>query len=79
MLVIECTEGFCSTDYQGHLDVLECIQVVKRLRDMGTLKESAPVVTTHHSHQGGGTHAQLERALSPHGIQVGFDGMEISI
>jgi phosphoribosyl 1,2-cyclic phosphate phosphodiesterase len=79
LLVIECTEGFCSTDYAGHLDLKQCVEVVKRLRTQGTLKENARVVTTHHSHQGGGTHAQLERALSPNRIEVGYDGMQIAI
>jgi phosphoribosyl 1,2-cyclic phosphate phosphodiesterase len=79
LLVIECTEGFCSTDYAGHLDIEQCVEVVQRLRADGTLKESARVVTTHHSHQCGGTHVQLEQALSPHRIEVGHDGMRIAI
>lgn len=74
-MVIECAEGFASTAYYGHLDVDECIEVVERLRESGVLKPGAKVVTTHHSHSGDGTHAELEAALSPHGIEVGYDGM----
>jgi len=76
-LVIECTEGFAPTSYTGHLDVEKCIEVVGKLRCFGVLAESAPVVTTHHSHQGNGTYAELARALNPHEIQVGYDGVAL--
>lgn len=75
-LVIECTEGFHKTDYLGHLDVEGCIAVVSRLREQGTLLPNSKVVTTHHSHNGGATHSELESALQAHGIAAGFDGME---
>jgi phosphoribosyl 1,2-cyclic phosphate phosphodiesterase len=78
-LVIECTEGFAPTAYTGHLDVFRCIEVVDRLRGSGVLSDSAAVVTTHHSHQGNGTHVELSRALLPHGIQVGYDGCVVEI
>ncbi len=79
LFVIECTEGFRDTDYWGHLDIKECIQVVDRLRNQGTLLKDAKVVTTHHSVRGDASHAQLEDALGPHGIAPGFDGMCLEV
>lgn len=73
-LVIECTEGTKGQDWWGHLSVNEVIEVVRRLKESGTLGSAAPVVTTHHSHNGSATHTELEEALNPHGIQVGYDG-----
>lgn len=78
-LIIECTDGFAPTMYDGHLDLRECVDVVTKLREMGTLKPGAPVVTTHHSHNGFATHAQLEEALAPHGIAPGYDGMVVTV
>jgi phosphoribosyl 1,2-cyclic phosphate phosphodiesterase len=78
LLVLECTEGFHCTDYHGHLDITGCIDTVQRLRAQGSLLEQSMVVTTHHSHNGGATHQQLERALNPFQIQVGYDGMEVT-
>lgn len=75
-LVIECTEGGAATSYEGHLDIGDCVRVVERLRGMGFLGDDSRVVTTHHSHNGECTHAELESLLNPHGIEVGFDGME---
>ncbi len=77
-LVIECTEGFVPTAYTGHLDITDCLGVVARLREQGTLRPSSKVVTTHHSHNGNATHCQLEETLRPKGIEPGYDGMEFS-
>lgn len=78
-LVIECTNGRCNCDYWGHLNVETCIATVTRLREMGTLPADAPVVTTHHSHEGDMTYEELVAALAPHGITAGFDGYELEI
>lgn len=78
VLVIEATEGLSTTDYDGHLSVPECLGVVGRLRDMGVVHPATRIVTTHHSHNGEATHAELEAALNPHGVEVGFDGIELS-
>ncbi|MHB8637374.1 MAG: MBL fold metallo-hydrolase [Fimbriimonadaceae bacterium] len=78
-LVIECTDGFAPTAYAGHLDVQKCIEVVDRLRASGVLGDDAPVITTHHSHQGNGTYAELSRVLAPRGIAVGFDGCVVEV
>lgn len=78
-MVIECTNGFVPNSYTGHLDVNQCLGMVERLREQGTLRPAARVVTTHHSHRGNATHEELESALNPHGIEVGFDGILIDI
>jgi phosphoribosyl 1,2-cyclic phosphate phosphodiesterase len=78
-VVIECTEGFVHTPYNGHLDVKDLHLVLDRLRANGTIDHGTLIVTTHHSHNGDATHNELEQALNPHGILVGFDGMTIEI
>lgn len=78
-LVIECTEGLATTQYEGHLDVQELFAVVRRLRELGTLGTDATVLTTHHSHQGNVTHAQLEQVLGEEGIVAGYDGLEFEV
>lgn len=78
-LVIECTDGRNKSSYYGHLNIEECLATVQRLRDQGTLKPNAKIITTHHSHYGDATHAELEEILNPFGIDVGFDGMEFEI
>lgn len=76
-LVIECTEGFVHTPYSGHLDIKDMLMVLERLHRQGTIHDATKIITTHHSHNGDATHAELEAELTPHGIQVGFDGLTI--
>lgn len=78
-MVIESTEGLNPTDYYGHLSLAETIDVVARLRAQGTLKPGSRVITTHHSHRGDLTHAELEERLRPHEIEPGFDGMTFDV
>jgi phosphoribosyl 1,2-cyclic phosphate phosphodiesterase len=78
-LVLECSEGFVPTPYNGHLDAKEFLAVVDRLRRMGTLHDATRVVTTHHSHNGDGTHQELVDFFSTYGIEVGYDGLSFDI
>ncbi|CAN5475796.1 hypothetical protein BH11ARM1_BH11ARM1_02620 [soil metagenome] len=78
-LVIECTDGFDTATYEGHLDLNQCVSMVDRLRTMGVLEHNSVVATTHHSVRGQANHAQLEEALGRHSILAGFDGMEIDV
>lgn len=78
-LVIECTEGFLTTSYWGHLDIAECLGMVQRMRELDVLADEARVVTTHHSHQGGARHCDLATALGKFAIEPGYDGMEFDV
>ncbi|MFZ4506287.1 MAG: MBL fold metallo-hydrolase [Fimbriimonas sp.] len=78
-LVIECTEGFKKTAYPGHLDIAQCVQMVSWMRQFGVLRPGSRVITTHHSHEGEATHGELEVELAKHGIEPGFDGMQIEV
>jgi phosphoribosyl 1,2-cyclic phosphate phosphodiesterase len=77
-MVIECTDGLCDSGYDGHLSLIELVDVLNRLHKMGTLNDSTPVLTTHHSHLGG-THNDLIKAMKPYGAQPAFDGLQISL
>lgn len=78
-LVLECTAGQLEADYWGHLGLTSFLQVVERLRTSGILKPEARVVSTHHSHQGEMTYAELSEALTPHSVKAGYDGYEFEV
>lgn len=78
-LVIECTNGLVDDDYVGHLNAASCVRLVDRLRSDGVLAPNGSVFTTHHSHNGSATHAELEKALEPHRIQPGYDGLSVDL
>ncbi len=76
-LILECSEAFASTNYDGHLDIQEFDMVLERLRKHGTVHSGTQIWTTHHSHQGEGTHDELCAHFEPRGVNVGFDGVVI--
>ena len=78
-LVLECTEAFVLTPYNGHLDFEEFGQVLERLRKLGTVHDGTQIVSTHHSHNGDATHDELVEALGPLGVIVGYDGLTVEI
>lgn len=78
-IVVECSKGPNEGGYMAHLCIQEVIRMRELLLESDVLSPDAPVVTTHHSHLGGLMHEELEQALNPHGVQVGFDGMDFCI
>jgi phosphoribosyl 1,2-cyclic phosphate phosphodiesterase len=78
-LVLECTEGFELTPYNGHLDIEEFEAVLDRLRSMGTVHSGTQVVSTHHSDLGNATYEELVPALAKVGAVAGYDGLTIEV
>lgn len=76
-MVLECSEGFAPTPYNGHLDCEEFVAVIDRLRRIGALSEHCQIATTHHSHNGNATHDDLVRFFTEHSVTVGYDGLSI--
>lgn len=79
LLVMECTSARVHSDYDGHLDEKTFGQVLERLHKIGCLDSGSTVVSTHHSHNGDATHAELCAMLEPQGVIVGFDGLEVEV
>ncbi len=74
-IIVECAKGPQEGGYAGHLCIPEVIAMRERLIRSGSFPDDGLMVTTHFSHLGGMMHADLEEALNPHGIEVGYDGM----
>jgi len=79
LLILECSFGFQASNYKGHLDFDGCLEVVQRMRKQGTLRADSRVVLTHFSHNGGALHEELEARAAPYGIQIGWDGMQLTV
>jgi phosphoribosyl 1,2-cyclic phosphate phosphodiesterase len=78
-IALECTSGRIHSDYEGHHDLQSFLATVDGLRAEGILKPGARVVSTHHSHNGDLTYAELAEALAPFGIEAGYDGMAFEV
>lgn len=80
LVIMDCTNGKIETGKKGgHLGVKEIIEMKEKLSSYGSLKDSCRFIATHFSHGGCLLHQELEEVLSPEGIEVAFDGMEIEL
>ena len=78
-LVIECAKGLDENGYKAHLSIPEVIRMKEKMLTIGALAPDSLCVTTHHSHLSGLLHEDYEKHLNPHGIRVGYDGMEFEV
>jgi phosphoribosyl 1,2-cyclic phosphate phosphodiesterase len=78
-MVVECSDGLHKTPYVGHMDIVQCVELVTRIRESKGLTLNAPVYTTHHTSNGDATHEELTQILAPYRIKPGHDGLTFEI
>lgn len=78
-IVLECAAGRIESWYWGHINAEQFFEMIGRLRAMKVLGPDAIIVTTHHDSKGELTHEEAVALFEPHGVVVGFDGMEFEI
>jgi phosphoribosyl 1,2-cyclic phosphate phosphodiesterase len=66
--------GFSRDD---HLDALNFIEHITRLRNEGLLTEHARILATHISHEGNPVHPELANFAAQHGYEIAYDGLTI--
>jgi phosphoribosyl 1,2-cyclic phosphate phosphodiesterase len=77
--ILECGKGISPNGYDGHMNVEDAVRFRQRLVDDGALTVDAPVYLTHICHTGQLLHEELSALVAPHGLQVAFDGLEVTV
>ncbi len=78
LVISDCTSAVLD-QRDGHMGGKYVLAARQRLEDSGRLTPGSQYVVNHFSHNGQAMHTELEAHFNPHGIAVGFDGMEIEI
>lgn len=69
---------YCKVDSTaGHMGGKAVLETIRELKKLGAADQKTVFVVNHFSHNGGMMHADLEKYFAPHGIKVGFDGMDL--
>ena len=76
---LDCTLGRRSHFTPNHMDILECAETAKTLREIGLADVSTRFIVSHIGHLIDCTHAELEREAAEFGFEVAYDTMEIEI
>jgi len=79
LFIVDCAHGNRPCEYCGHLGIDGVLRMRDRLVKAGVLTSDSFGVSTHHGHNGGLNHLELEAILGPEGVMVGYDGLEISL
>lgn len=74
----DCTGCFFD-NRDNHMSGKYVLETRKCLEELGMVDENTNYFVNHFSHNGHGTHEQLEAYYNPHGIGVGYDGLEIGL
>ncbi len=78
--IIDGTMGLVYADHRdGHMGARVVVEFRDELIRRGALKPQGRAIVNHFSHNGDCRHAKLEEFFAPHGIDVGFDGMNIEV
>ena len=80
LALIDSTCGIAYPDVRnGHMGVNTVKEVAAELKKIKAVKDSARIIATHFSHNGGGNHSDYEAVYSPVGIETAYDGMVIEL
>jgi len=78
-VIAECTKAFVDAPYDTHLGLTEVLELKERFRTMGITHSATRWAITHFSHNGRPLHQDLEAFCMPHGIEVAYDGWEMTL
>lgn len=78
-VISECTGGPNAVDYGTHLGFPDVKRFRTRAEEIGMADRNTRWILTHFSHGGGMLHDELVRLVSPHGFEVGWDGMAVEL
>lgn len=81
LISLDCTGclGLDKHAYVRHMTFPMCLDVIKRMEDLGLADGNTVKVVNHFSHNGGQTYDEMKAEADKHGITVSYDGLEIEI
>ena len=78
VVILDSTSGK-QDNRSGHLSCNWVVEACRKLEEQGSLAKKPRLIATHFSHHGGWLHQDLESYFAPHGIEVSYDGLRISL
>lgn len=78
VFVPDCTWGPVRRE-DGHMGAPNVVDVVKRMRSIGALKEKCKIIPSHFTHFGGFVHSEFEEYMKPLGMEPAYDGKIVEL
>jgi phosphoribosyl 1,2-cyclic phosphate phosphodiesterase len=64
---------------EDHLDALQFVEHITRMREEGLLAEHARFLATHISHEGNPVHSELVNFATQRGYEIAYDGLQLRL
>jgi len=77
-VICEFTNGF-TQDIRGHMGLADVLELRDTLVSCGSIASGCRIILTHLCHTIGMLHEEIERAVSPYGLEVAYDGMRVTL
>ena len=77
--VIILEETLANGTYTQHMGFDTFLEHAQRMRAEGMLRPGGRFIAHHMSHSGNPSHEKIEAILGPHGVEVAYDGLEITL
>ncbi len=77
LAIVEETMG--EREYWGHMGLRDAIAAKDRMHKEGMLKSGSRFLITHVGHHGNPAHDELVRLLERHGVEVAYDGLQVTL
>jgi phosphoribosyl 1,2-cyclic phosphate phosphodiesterase len=79
LVITECTFGARQMHYTGHMGLPNVVQIRERLLTAGAITPATPCWITHFSHNAQITHDEFVQMAAPYGIDVAYDGVQLTV
>ncbi len=79
LAIIECTQGALPLPATLHMGWEGVLRLRDDLAVAGSITSDTRMVITHFSHNAAMLHEELEALAGPEGVEVAYDGMELSV
>ena len=79
LVSMDCTNGPLPHSYTGHMGFDDNVTLKDMLLERGLADEKTRFVSTHFSHNGRVLYDESVKRMTPHGIDVAYDGMVITV
>lgn len=77
-VILDHTYGW-DADSGDHLNANRFIEVIKQMKSQNLLTNNAQIYATHISHEGNAPHEELCGFAQPHGYEIAYDGLRLTI
>ena len=80
LISLDCTEACADATYEGHLTLKRCIELRKKLFEIGAAGDKTVFALNHFSHNGADViYDKFEKIASEYGFITSYDGMILEI